>query len=320
MSGTVVSGFVKTMKTNLADLITEKRNPNSKDLDLKSGEEIVAIFAEENRNVIAAVEAESMSIVRGVELITAAFQRNGRLFYVGAGTSGRLGVLDASECPPTFGTEPDMVQGVIAGGDTALRQSVETAEDEPCLGARAIRKHGVTDRDVVVGIASSGRTPYVLGALTEAHRVGANTILLCCVPPPDFLDEFVNLCIAPVVGPEIITGSTRLKAGTATKLVLNMLSTISMIKIAKVYDNLMVDVQTSNSKLVDRGTRIIMAIVGTDFQTAKEALVCANGSVKVAVVMLVRGVDRKQAVERLKTEDDVLRRVLEQKPLSGNDD
>lgn len=299
------------MKNNLADLITEKRNPNSSNLDLKSAEEIVTIFGEENRNVNDAVEAESASIVRGVEMIAAAFQRNGRLFYVGAGTSGRLGVLDASECPATFGTEPDMVQGVIAGGDAALRKSIETAEDRPCIGAQAIRNRGITNNDVVVGITSSGRTPYVLGALAEAHRVGASTIFLCCTPPPDPLEEFVDLCIAPVVGAEIITGSTRLKAGTATKLVLNMLSTISMIKIAKVYDNLMVDLQTSNTKLVDRGIRITMEITGTDFQPAKEALALAGGSVKVAVVMLIQGVDRKQAIERLRTAGGVLRRVLE---------
>jgi len=204
-----------------------------------------------------------------------------------------------------------MVQGIIAGGDEALRRSVEAAEDKPNMGAQAIREHGVTDRDVVVGIASSGRTPYVLGALAEAHRIGAKTVFLCCIPAADYLDEFVDVCIAPIVGPEIITGSTRLKAGTATKLVLNMLSTISMIKIGKVYNNLMVDLQSSNAKLIDRGTRIIMEVAGTDFGTAREALARADGSVKVAVVMLVKGVNYDEAVARLEAQEGVLRRVLE---------
>ena len=269
------------------------------------------LFHEGNRQAIAAVETESASITQGVELITAAFRRSGRLFYIGAGTSGRLGVLDASECPPTFSTHPSLVQGIIAGGDRALRRSVEGAEDADEAGAEAIRFYGVTAQDVVVGIASSGRTPYVIGALEEAHRIGAKTILLCCTPPADSLKAFVDVFIAPIVGPEIITGSTRLKAGTATKLVLNMLTTISMIKIGKVYNNLMVDIQSSNEKLIARGTRIIMDVTGVNYDTARQALERAEGSAKVAIVMLAKGKNRAEAATLLEKHDGFLRRVLE---------
>ena len=300
------------MRINLSELITEQRNPNSLDIDLKSSEEIVAIFHEENQKILAAVEAVSGSITQGVELITDTFRRGGRLFYIGAGTSGRLGVLDASECPPTFSTHPDMVQGIIAGGDRALRRPMEAAEDKPEMGAQAIRERGVAEQDVLVGIASSGYTPYVIGALKEAHRLGAKTIFLCCSPAADVLREFVDVCIAPIVGPEIITGSTRLKAGTATKLVLNMLSTISMIKIGKVYNNLMVDLQSSNAKLTDRGIRIIVEVTGADFNTAQEALTRAGGSVKTAIVMLAAGVGYDDAVSRLEAQAGVLRSVLEE--------
>ena len=300
------------MRINLSELITEQRNPDSLDIDLKSTEEIVKIFHEENRKVLAAVESVSASIAESVELITDAFRRGGRLFYIGAGTSGRLGVLDASECPPTFSAPPDMVQGIIAGGDRALRRSVEAAEDKPDAGAQAIRDCGVSEKDVLVGIASSGYTPYVIGALREAHKLGAKTIFLCCIPAADELSEFVDVCIAPIVGPEIITGSTRLKAGTATKLVLNMLSTISMIKIGKVYNNLMVDLQSSNAKLTDRGIRIIMEVTGADFNTAQETLARARGNVKTAIVMLAKGVEYAEAVARLEARAGVLRRVLEE--------
>ena len=299
------------MLDDLSKLITEQRNPNSIDIDLKSTEDILRIFHEEDRRAIAAVEAESASIARGIRLVTEAFRRGGQLFYIGAGTSGRLGVLDASECPPTFSTPPSMVQGIIAGGDRALRRSVEAAEDKPDAGAQAIRDHGVTDRDVVVGIAGSGRTPYVLGGLEDAHRIGGKTIFLCCTPPADSLKAFVDVFIVPVVGPEIITGSTRLKTGTVTKLVLNMLTTVSMIQIGKVYDNLMVDIQASNAKLIDRGARIIMEVTGTDYATAQTVLARAGGSAKTAIVMLVKGVNRMEAVSLLEKNDGFLRRVLE---------
>ena len=299
------------MLNDLSKLITEQRNPTSIDIDLKSTAEVLRVFHEEDGKALAAVEAESASIAQGITLITEVFRRGGRLFYIGAGTSGRLGVLDASECPPTFSSPPSMVQGIIAGGDGALRRSVEAAEDKPDAGAQALHDHGVTDQDVVVGIASSGRTPYVIGALEEAHRIGAKTVFLCCTRPAEDLKAFVDVFIVPVVGPEMITGSTRLKAGTATKLVLNMLSTVSMIQIGKVYNNLMVDIQASNAKLIDRGARIIMEVVGTDYTTAQTALECAGGSAKTAIVMLVKGVDRKEAVALLEKNDGFLRRVLE---------
>ncbi|MCE2395458.1 N-acetylmuramic acid 6-phosphate etherase [Candidatus Poribacteria bacterium] len=299
------------MLNDLSKLITEQRNPNSTDIDLKSIEAVLQIFHEEDRRTLAAVEAESGSIAQGIALITEAFRQGGRLFYIGAGTSGRLGVLDASECPPTFSTPPSMVQGIIAGGDRALRRSVEAAEDKPDAGAQALRDHGATDQDVVVGIAVSGRTPYVLGALKEAHRIGAKTIFLCCTPPADNLKAFVDVFIVPVVGPEIITGSTRLKAGTATKLVLNTLTTVSMIQIGKVYNNLMVDIQASNAKLIDRGARMIMEIAGVDYETAQTALERADSSAKTAIVMLVRGINREEAVALLEDNDGFLRRVLE---------
>ena len=299
------------MLDNLSKLITEQRNSNSINIDLKSTEEILQIFHEEDRKALAAVKAESDSIAQGITLITEAFRQGGRLFYIGAGTSGRLGVLDASECPPTFSTLPSMVQGIIAGGDQALRRSVEAAEDKPGAGAQVLHDHKVTDQDVVVGIAGSGRTPYVLGALEEAHRIGAKTIFLCCTPPADNLKMFVDVFIVPVVGPEIITGSTRLKAGTATKLILNMLTTVSMIQIGKVYSNLMIDIQASNAKLVDRGARIIMEVAETDYATAQAALERADGSAKAAIVMLLKEVDYTEAVALLEKNDGFLRRVLE---------
>ena len=306
------------MPENLSKLITEARNPSSIDIDLKSTDDIVQIFNDENRHVLAAVESESSSIVQGADLITTVFREGGKLYYIGAGTSGRLGVLDASECPPTFSTDPSMVHGIIAGGDRALRQSVEGAEDLPDAGAGEIRRHGVTNRDVVVGIASSGRTPYVLGALSEAHQIGAKTIFICCVPPASDLTTIVDVFITPIVGPEIVTGSTRMKAGTATKLVLNMLTTISMIKIGKVYNNLMVDVQASNAKMIDRGTRIVMEVVGTNYETAKAALEDAGDSAKVAIVMLVKEVDRENAVARLERHSGFLRRVLEESNINSS--
>lgn len=306
------------MLENLSKLITEARNSSSIDIDLKSADDIVQIFNDENRSVFAAVESATPSIVEGAELITTVFRGGGRLIYIGAGTSGRLGVLDASECPPTFSTDPGMVHGIIAGGDSALRQSVEGAEDNPDAGARAIREHGVTNRDAVVGITSSGRTPYVIGALAEAHQIGAKTIFLSCVPPAGGLTTFVDVFITPIVGPEIVAGSTRMKAGTATKLVLNMLTTISMIKIGKVYNNLMVDVQASNAKMIDRGTRIIMEITNTDYATARSALNHANGSAKVAIIMLVKEVDLDDAVAQLERHKGFLREVLEEPRTSSS--
>ena len=290
---------------------TESRNLNSTNIDLKSTSEIVRIFHEEDRKAVAAVEAESEAIAQAIELCVEAFRSGGRLFYVGAGTSGRLGVLDASECPPTFSTPPEMVQGIIAGGDVALRRSVEGEEDKPESGARAVRARQLTPQDVIVGIASSGRTPYVIGALKEAHAIGATTMFLCCVPPPEELREWVAHFITPIVGPEIITGSTRLKAGTVTKLVLNMLTTVSMIKLGKVYNNLMVDVHASNTKLVARSIRIVQAVTEVDAATAEAALAEASGRAKLAIVMLTKGLNPTDANALLEKHSGFLRQILE---------
>lgn len=290
---------------------TERQNLNSLDIDLKSTSEIVRIFHEEDQKAIKAVEAESEAIAHAIELCVAAFRAGGRLFYVGAGTSGRLGVLDASECPPTFSTSPERVQGIMAGGDVALRRSVEGEEDKPERGALAVRERHLTPQDVLVGIASSGRTPYVIGALREAHTTGATTIFLCCAPPPEQLTEWVTHFITPIVGPEIIAGSTRLKAGTATKLVLNMLTTVSMIKLGKVYNNLMVDVHASNTKLVARGIRIVQAVTGADAVVAEKALARADGRVKLAIVMLAKGLNPMDANTLLEKHRGFLRQILD---------
>ena len=291
-------------------MITEQQNPNSTDIDLKSISEIVQIFHEEDRKAVEAVASESEAITQAVEMIIDAFRQGGRLFYVGAGTSGRLGVLDASECPPTFSTEPEMVQGIIAGGDVALRRSVEGEEDKPERGAQAVREHQLTSQDVLVGIASSGRTPYVLGALEEAHTIGVKTIFFSCVPPAAELKKYVDHFITPIVGPEIITGSTRLKAGTATKLVLNMLTTISMVKLGKVYNNLMVDVHASNTKLVERSIRIVQTVTGVDEAIADATLKQAGGSAKITIVMLEKGLNRSDAIALLEKHEGFLRPIL----------
>ena len=291
-------------------MITEQQNPNSTDIDLKSISEIAQIFHEEDRKAVEAVAAESDAITHAVEMIVESFRLGGRLFYVGAGTSGRLGVLDASECPPTFRTPPEMVQGIIAGGDIALRNAVEGEEDKPERGAQAIQEHQLIPQDVLVGIASSGRTPYVLGALEAAHAIGVKTIFFSCVPPAEELKKFVHHFITPIVGPEIITGSTRLKAGTATKLVLNMLTTISMVKLGKVYNNLMVDVHASNTKLVGRSIRIVQTVTGVDATIANNTLKQAGGSAKIAIVMLAKGINQIEAVTLLEKYDGFLRPIL----------
>lgn len=291
-------------------MITEQQNSKSIDIDLKTIPEIVNIFNQEDKVAIDSVAAESGAIVYAIEMIVDAFNNGGRLFYIGAGTSGRLGVLDASECPPTFSTIPDMVQGIIAGGDSALRKSIEGAEDNPEKGMVEVRKYGLSDNDVIVGIAASGQTPFVLGALKEANSLNATTILLSCVPPSKDLKEYVNHFITPIVGPEIITGSTRLKAGTATKLILNMLTTISMVKIGKVYNNLMVDVHASNSKLIQRSIRIVQSITGVDSQVAKETLELAEGSAKTAIVMIEKGMNRNDAINLLDKHNGFLRPIV----------
>ena len=295
---------------NLGKLLTEQQNQNSVDIDLKSTAEIVQIFHQEDRTALSAVEAETDAIVMVVEAITATFSSGGRLFYIGAGTSGRLGVLDASECPPTFGSAPNMVQGIIAGGDFALRNPVEAEEDQDKAGAKAIREHNVTDLDLVIGIASSGRTPYVLGGMKEAKKIGAQAGIICCTPPSNYVQAIADYVIAPIVGPEIIAGSTRLKSGTATKLVLNILTTASMIQQGKVYGNLMVDVKASNQKMTDRALRIIIDITGCNLPTAKHKLIEADGRAKTAIIMITKKLNRADATQLLENHKGFLRPAL----------
>jgi N-acetylmuramic acid 6-phosphate etherase len=292
-------------------LLTEQRNPRSVGLDRMSIAEAVELLNAEDATVAAAVAAVKPDLCAAIELVVAAFEAGGRLIYIGAGTSGRLGVLDASECPPTFLSDPCMVQGFIAGGWDALRRAVEGAEDFPEQGAAQMDELDVGPHDVVMGITTGGTTPYVHGALQRARQRGAKTIFFCCVAA-DHVEDEADVAIRVLVGPEVITGSTRLKAGTATKMVLNIITTISMVRIGKVYENLMVDVNThTNSKLVDRGTRMIQAITGLVRPEAAALLEQAGGHVKTAVVMHARRVDRAEAERLLARHHGHVARILE---------
>lgn len=282
----------------LENLLTEQVNPASHRIDALPTRQILEIINAEDRQVAAAVAREIPAIARAVDAIVEALRSGGRLFYIGAGTSGRLGVLDASECPPTFSADPDMVQGIMAGGEQALARATETTEDDPAIGARDLLQRGFTTRDVLLGIAASGRTPYVLGAVTEARRLGAITAGLSCTPDSE-LARAVHLPITPLPGPEIVAGSTRMKAGTATKLVLNMISTAVFIRLGYVYGNLMVNVQPTNSKLRDRAQRIIAQAAGVSYEAAGALLAAAGNSVRTAIVMGKMGVDRATAEQRL---------------------
>jgi N-acetylmuramic acid 6-phosphate etherase len=282
----------------LEHLLTEQANPASEGIDALPTGQILSIINSEDRKVAEAVVGELPAITRAVDEIVKAFEEGGRLFYIGAGTSGRLGVLDASECPPTFNVPPERVQGIIAGGEAALSRATETTEDDPSIGARDLIGRGFVERDVLVGIAASGRTPYVLGAIAEANRMGAFTIGISCTPDSE-LSRAVKLPITLLVGPEIVAGSTRMKAGTATKMVLNMLTTASFIRLGYVFGNLMVNVQPKNSKLADRARRIIAMAAGVPYDRAGELLAAAGNSVQTAIVMARAGVDRAEAERRL---------------------
>jgi N-acetylmuramic acid 6-phosphate etherase len=263
---------------------TETRNARSMNLDKLSIDEAIALTLSEDARIPSAILAERKKIAQVIGWIVQAFKTGGRLFYVGAGTSGRLGVLDASECPPTFRVPPDMVQGIIAGGQRAIWEAVEGAEDDPVAGATAVAFRGITKSDVVIGIAASGRTPFVWGALEEAARKGARTVLLCFNPKLKTQNTWrPDLIIAVDVGPEILTGSTRLKSGTATKLILNMFTTIAMVRIGKVRSNLMIDVKASNTKLRDRAVRIVQQLTNWDYDRARRALEKSNWEIKKAV-------------------------------------
>lgn len=289
---------------------TERRNPRSIDIDTLDALRLVDLFAAEDATVAPAVARSREAIAESIGLIESAFRRAGKLFYVGAGTSGRLGVLDASECPPTFGTPADLVQGIIAGGPPALLTSVEGAEDSADAGAAAIAERQVSRADVVVGIAASGKTPFVHGALQHARNLGAGTVFLTCAEPPPGIHDRCDVLIHVDVGPELITGSTRLKAGTATKLVLNMLTTGAMIRIGKTYGNLMVDLQATNAKLRDRGERIVMDVLGVTREAARDAVRTANGNVRTAIVMLHDALDYEAAEARLASVDRRLRAIV----------
>jgi N-acetylmuramic acid 6-phosphate etherase len=294
-----------------ADLsLTERRNPRTVDIDLASSLEIVDLMAAEDALVPAAVASQRAAIARAIDLAEVAFRGGGRLLYVGAGTSGRLGVLDASECPPTFGTDPELVQGLIAGGLPALTRAQEGAEDRGESGAEDLAAHAVTARDFVVGIAASGTTPYVRGAVEFAHARGAHTGFVASSPPPAELLSIVDVAILPIVGPEVVTGSTRLKAGTATKLVLNMITTGAMIRLGKTYGNLMVDLRATNTKLRARSERMMVEICGVTRADARRLLDAADGRVKTAIVMQALGVEREDAERRLDAAGGVVRRVV----------
>ena len=266
----------------LENLLTEQSNPASANIDRLSTEEMLRVINAEDRKVADAVERVIPAIAIAVDAIATAFQRGGRLFYIGAGTSGRLGVLDASECPPTFGVAPDLVQGIIAGGESALSRATETTEDDPAIGARDLMACGFAAIDILAGIAASGRTPYVLGAVAEAKRLGATTIGVSCTPDSE-LARSVDIAITPLVGPEVIAGSTRMKAGTAQKLVLNMLTTGAFVRMGYVCGNLMVNVQPKNSKLRDRARRIIAQAAGVSYERAGELLAEAGDNVPAAI-------------------------------------
>jgi N-acetylmuramic acid 6-phosphate etherase len=296
---------------DLLHLVSERRNPRTTDIDLLSVSKLVARINEEDKRVALAVERELPNIARAVECIVAAFRAGGRLIYIGAGTSGRLGVLDASECPPTFSVPPEMVVGLIAGGDTALRSAVEGAEDDREQGAADLRGIDLAAKDIVVGITVSGRTPYVIGALDTAREIGAATIALICVPDSE-LSRYADVAIAPVVGPEALTGSTRLKSGTAQKMVLNMLSTGAMIQIGKTYENLMVDVSVSNQKLETRAIGILCEVTGAAREEARALLAKSDNDVKLAIFMKLTGLDRKLSDGFLDDSGGFLRLAIEE--------
>ena len=294
--------------------ITERRNPRTADIDLATPIGIVDLMNAEDRTVADAVATQRDSIARVIELTEAAFRSSGRLFYVGAGTSGRLGILDASECPPTFGSDPDMVQGIIAGGFPAILRAQEGAEDSPAGGAAVMDEHAVGERDVVVGIAASGTTPFVHGAIERARARSARTAIVACTPVADSVLANVDVAIIAIVGPEVVTGSTRLKAGTATKMILNMITTGAMIRIGKTYGNLMVDLKATNDKLRDRSERIVVEVCGVSRDEARELLTAAGRRVKTAIVMQKLGVDRAAAEAALERVGGVIRRVVSDAP------
>ena len=301
--------MAENLLQTLSTLITEKRNPNSMHVDSWSALEIVQLMNQEDKQVPLAIEKCLPQIAQAVECIVAAFQQGGRLVYIGAGTSGRLGVLDASECPPTFGVSPEMVKGIIAGGERALRHPIEGAEDSKAQAVVDLQTIQFSSKDVLVGIAASGRTPYVIGALEYAKSLGSVTVSIAS-NPNSAMANIVDIAIDTVVGPEVLTGSSRLKSGTAQKLVLNMLTTTSMILMGKCYQNLMVDVQASNEKLKARAIRIVMQATDCDKALAEEILKLADQNAKLAIMMILSGLDRAQAEALLEKHQGKLQLAL----------
>lgn len=295
---------------NLSEMITESRNENSMDIDMKSAMEIVKIINDEDKKVALAVEKELPKIAVAVEKISDAFMNGGRLIYIGAGTSGRLGILDASECPPTYGTDPEMVKGLIAGGVEAVFHAVEDAEDSKEFCVTDLKNINFSKKDILVGIAASGRTPYVIGGMEYAEKIGAFKIGISCNPEGS-LAKASDIAISPLVGPEVITGSSRMKAGTAQKLVLNMLTTSAMIKIGKVYGNLMVDVEATNEKLIKRQNSIVREATGADEEEAEEALNKCRRHCKTAIFMILSGLDEVEARKILDANSGFIRKALD---------
>lgn len=293
---------------------TERRNPRTAAIDLATPLEIVDLINAEDRSVAEIVGTQREAIARAMSLAEESFRAGGRLIYVGAGTSGRLGVLDASEIPPTFGAPPELVQGVIAGGMPALTRSQEGAEDVESDGAAAMDERAVGPSDLVIGVAASGTTPYVRSALLRAREKGARTGILACSPPPDDVLQIVDVAILPIVGPEVVTGSTRMKAGTATKLVLNTITTGAMIRLGKTYGNLMVDLQATNAKLRDRSERILMLVCGLSREDARTLLDDAGKRVKTAIVMYKLGASREAAERAIEQGGGIIRRVIPEPP------
>ena len=303
----------KKLFSEISKLSTEQRNLKSMDIDARSTLEILKIINEEDKTVPLAVEKELPYIEKAVEQIVRAIKDGGRLLYFGAGTSGRLGVVDASECPPTFGTPFGLISGYIAGGKEAMFRAQEGAEDFEENGAKDVIKAEVTDKDIVCGIAASRRTPYVIGAVKKAKELGAATLFITTNPREHFNLKEVDIAICPDVGPEVIMGSTRMKSGTAQKLVLNMLTTATMIKLGKVYENMMIDLQMTNKKLVERSKRIIMTITGLSYEESSEYLKKADGHVKTALVMIKANVDVKEARKRLEKTSGFVRKAIDLK-------
>lgn len=300
----------KKLFDEISKLSTEQKNPNSVNIDMQSTEEILSIINNEDKNVPLAVEKEIPYIAMAVDAIVKAIKNGGKLFYFGAGTSGRLGVVDASECPPTFGAPYDLINGYIAGGKEAMFVAQEGAEDFESGGEEDVLKAGITDKDVVCGIAASRRTPYVIGAVKKAKEIGATTLYITATPRDTFNIDEVDIAMCPHVGPEVVMGSTRMKSGTAQKLVLNMLTTTAFVRLGKTYENMMIDLQMTNKKLVERSKRIVMMITGVEYDEATKYLDLSNGHVKTALVMILANVDLETAKERLVKADGFVRKAI----------